>query len=179
MNPDRSQCSKLINECYSKNQYEYDPLAPSKFIRICRFSAAPNDTHLTDYNEKLFNITSSLSSSSADILALLDGWISVIAVLISIFFLLATLVTYSLFKELRTIPGWLIFNLTLALFWAQSLFLAGSLAKQSPIACFITSILAHYAFLASFAWMHVVAFDLYRFVWFLILFQLRNCFELL
>ncbi len=160
---DRSQCSKLSNECYSKNQYEYDPLAPDKFIRTCRFSKTHNTSYLIENDQKFYNSTSLIKSYPRDNFDLVDGWISVTAVLISIIFLFATIVTYLLFKEMRTIPGWLILNLALTLFFAQTLFLAGSLAKQTPLACFITSIAAHYAFLASFAWMHVLAFDFYRY----------------
>ena len=91
------------------------------------------------------------------------GWVSLILIILSISFMLATLLTYGLFKELRNIPGWNIINLTCALIFAESSFLVGSIyGNNYTLTCFIVAILTHYGFLASFFWMNVIAFDLYR-----------------
>ena len=148
----RSYCSKLINECYSKNQYEYDELKPYEFIRICKYDA-------NNSREMILKIA---ERTSEEMLYTISGWISVVAISISIILMIATLITYALFKELRTIPGLLVFCLTLTLCFAQFFFLLGSLINQFPIVCFIVSIVTHYAFISSFAWMHIIGFDLYR-----------------
>ena len=90
------------------------------------------------------------------------GYLSNICIVISIVFIILTLVTYALFEELRNIPGWNIINLTLALGMAQFFFLLGSFIDQFPVVCFIVAVITHYGLLASFCWMNVIAFDLYR-----------------
>ena len=73
------------------------------------------------------------------------------------------LITYGIFRELRNIPGWNIINLTVALTIAQISFILGSfLNNNTPTVCFINAITTHYGYLASFFWMNVIAFDLYR-----------------
>lgn len=156
--PNRSYCSRIIDECYSINQYEYDEYKPDEFVRICKYEVT-SDHSVLDYKNKILNLT---ASHDTDVLSTMGGWLSFVSVMLSIAFMIATLVTYALFKELRTIPGWLVINLTLTLCFAQFFFLLGSLVNQSPVTCFVVSIVTHYAFLSSFAWMHVVAFDLYR-----------------
>lgn len=96
------------------------------------------------------------------IMAVIPGWVSVFASIVSITGLIATLVTYLLFTELRNIPGWNIINLTFALILAQVFFTCGSFFNHVALLCFIISLLTHYGYLSSFMWMNVIAFDLYR-----------------
>ena len=155
----RSYCSKIINQCYSTNQYETDELEPLKYIRICKYEIIENHKIVNNI-DRFWNISTSTSNDS--ILSEVSGWLSTIAIGLSIIFMIATLLTYALFKELRNIPGWNIINLTLALLLAQFFFFLGSFIKQTPLACFVVAIITHYGFLASFCWMNVIAFDLYR-----------------
>lgn len=152
----RSYCSKIIDECYSSNQYEYDEYKPTEFIRVCKYEMTENHSLIT-YKDKILS-----RIDTTNILSALAGWLSSVALIISTIFMVLTLVTYTLFKELRNIPGWLIINLTIALCLAQFFFLLGSLIKSLPLGCFIVAIITHYSFLASFFWMNVIAFDLYR-----------------
>ncbi len=81
----------------------------------------------------------------------------------SIVFLLVTLATYALFKELRNLPAWNVINLVISLCIAQISFLTGSMVDQyDPLVCFIVALLTHYGFLTSFFWMNVISFDLWR-----------------
>ncbi|KAL9987690.1 hypothetical protein ACROYT_G002037 [Oculina patagonica] len=70
-------------------------------------------------------------------------------------------VTYSLFKELRTVPGVNLMNLCLSLLLAHSLFMAVG-ATHIRLICTSIAVLLHYFFLSSFVWMSIIAFDTYR-----------------
>lgn len=153
----RSQCSRLLNECYSINQYEYDNLMPKEYIRICKYKNREDLNKSIDFNKKLEHVR-----KSEEILNKVQGYFSLLSNLASLIFLLATLLTYVLFKELRNLPAWNIINLTVALIIAQGSFLVGSFVNSNRIICFIESIFAHYGFLAAFFWMNIIAFDLHR-----------------
>ena len=80
---------------------------------------------------------------------------------VSIFSFVLVLVTYSLFKELRTLPGINLINLSLAHLLADLVFL--STATVLPeLACTIVAILLHYLFLVSFMWMSIIALETWR-----------------
>ncbi|XP_014787680.1 uncharacterized protein LOC106881692 [Octopus bimaculoides] len=81
--------------------------------------------------------------------------------LLSLVALLAVLITYSLFSKLRNIPGINMMNLTLALFLADFIFLV-SASVESDAACITVAVSLHYLFLASFFWMNVMSYDLFR-----------------
>ncbi|RNA25555.1 EGF-like module-containing mucin-like hormone receptor-like, partial [Brachionus plicatilis] len=147
--PDRSFCSPALNKCYFLDEYEYDPIMPSEYIRVCK----SNDFH----QEPGFSL-----NLKTDLNKTISGWISFLSIVISLIFMFLTLFTYFIFKQMRNLPGWNIINVTLALTLAQFCFLLGSFLNLFPLLCFILSILTHYGFLASFFWMNVIAFDLYR-----------------
>jgi G protein-coupled receptor Mth (Methuselah protein) len=126
-------------------------------LRICNFENA----------DKVFILSGLLNNkkpTSSDFLVdQLPGYLSFILTLISTTLMIACLFTYALFSELRNIPGWTIINLTLAMSIAQVSFLASSyFGTTTPTLCFINSLSIHYGYLASFFWMNVIAFDLYR-----------------
>ena len=80
---------------------------------------------------------------------------------VSILSFILVLVTYSLFQELRTLPGINLINLFLAHLLADLVFL--STATVLPeLACTIVAILLHYFFLVSFMWMSIIAFETWR-----------------
>ena len=80
---------------------------------------------------------------------------------LSILSMILVLVTYSLFKELRTLPGINLMNLTLALLLVHLLFLATG-HVEAKVACTIIAILLHYLFLVSFMWMSIIAFETWK-----------------
>jgi len=140
------------SKCLSINEYEEDQKSPQTHIRICLDSIITN----------LKNFSSNNKSDDLDEINHITSWLSFISIIISIIFLIITLVTYMLFEKLRTLPAWIVINLTLALFVAQSSFCLGSLIYGERLACFLVSILTHYGYLAAFFWMNVSAFDLHR-----------------
>ncbi|XP_048587090.1 uncharacterized protein LOC125570122 [Nematostella vectensis] len=85
-----------------------------------------------------------------------------VGLILSVACLLVVVVTYSLFSELRTAPGVNLLNLSISILLAQFLFLVGSGQTGSKAGCVFIAIVLHYAFLASFSWMLIIAFDTWR-----------------
>ena len=155
----RSYCSKLMSDCYSVDDYEYDKQQPNEYIMVCLYKQDSMNASLARQDEKRDKL---LFQTAIDLLVEIPGWLSVVSLIVSICFMIATLFTYGLFKELRNIPGWNTINLTVALCIAEGSFLAGSFSDKNALICFLVAISTHYGFLASFCWMNVIAFDLYR-----------------
>ena len=153
-----SYCSNMLNVCFSINEYEYDELKPDDYIRICKYKPTLSSSNLI----KNYDLSKEFLDKSNDLMNCIPGWVSVFSMILSIIFMLATLFTYALSKELRNIPGWNMINLTTALIIAETSFLAGSLSGSSSLLCFLSALMTHYGFLASFFWMNVIAFDLHR-----------------
>jgi len=77
---------------------------------------------------------------------------------VSVLSLLILLVVYCVFKELRTLPGKNLINLSFAMiFYHIFLFVAG--LRNIQALCTGIAVLLHYFLLCQFAWMSVMAFD--------------------
>ena len=75
------------------------------------------------------------------------------------------LITYGLFKELRSLPSKILMNLAFANLVTNLLILIGGPVSQAfPITqlCTAVAILLHFFFLAQFAWMSVMSFEVVR-----------------
>ena len=77
------------------------------------------------------------------------------------------LVTYSLFKDLRTLPSLLLMSLSFSFLVGDLLILLGGSVVslsfvQSRAACVAVAILLHYFFLARFCWTNVISFEMVR-----------------
>lgn len=77
------------------------------------------------------------------------------------------LITYSLFKDLRTLPSLLLMSLTLSFLIGDLLILLGSSIVslsfvQSRAPCVAVAILLHFFFLARFCWTNVISFEMVR-----------------
>lgn len=163
--PDRSYCVIMFpNVCYSINEYAYDSLEPDVYIRVCKEQETVTSNSVNKTNSLLVknDYVKKRPSSEKTIIEVSAGWLSLVTTVVSLIAMIATLITYFMFKELRNIPGWNVINLIIALVVGQSCFLIGSTANQTPVACFIIALFTHYGYLASFFWMNVIAFDLYR-----------------
>ncbi|XP_068697791.1 uncharacterized protein [Montipora foliosa] len=75
--------------------------------------------------------------------------------------LLLLLATYTLFSELRNLPGRIIINLSLSLLLYQGVFLA-AMKTSSHEQCQVIAILLHYFVLCSFTWMNAMAYDVHK-----------------
>jgi len=88
--------------------------------------------------------------------------LTLVCMVISIIALVFVLVTYSLFTELRTLPGINLMNLSISILLAQLLWILGSGQTDTPIACTVIAVLLHYFLLVSFVWTSIIAFDTWR-----------------
>ena len=107
----------------------------------------------------LINVTEIVTffeySNAQTIVSIIGGVFSLIAIIL-------TFTTYAVFAILRNRASRLIMNLVIALFLGQFLLMVGGNQTQNPTTCFSIAVIAHYAWLAAFAWMNAVAFDLDR-----------------
>ena len=103
------------------------------------------------------NRQSNVRASSSDVEVVLTR----VGLSLSIFCLIVTLFTYSLFAELRTLFGINLINLCVSLLLQKSLyFLTGQ--TQNPVGCGIIAAMVHNFILTSFSWMSIMARDAKR-----------------
>ncbi|XP_038051811.1 uncharacterized protein LOC119724706 [Patiria miniata] len=88
--------------------------------------------------------------------------LSFIGSCVSLIALAATFMTFCLFKELRNLSGIATMNLVLALFIAILLFLLSGYLAESQPACQFGAVVAHFAWLAAFFWMTMLAVKVAR-----------------
>ena len=83
---------------------------------------------------------------------------------VSLLCLLTTFVIHLRYRPLRTLPGLMLMNLTVALFLAQSMYLLNSygLFLGEPILCQVMATAQHYCWLASFSWMACMSLDIFK-----------------
>eukprot|EP00795_Rhopilema_esculentum_P015071 gene15071-6236_t len=114
--------------------------------------------HMTNFAILLDVTTRPLTSTEYKSLSI----VSYIGCIISLLGLLATVVTFSSFRNLRTsTANRVLLHLSVSLMMTMVIFLVGSLVT-STTGCKIISTLLHYFVLASFCWMVVEAFNIYR-----------------
>ena len=112
-------------------------------------------------------LTSENSSTSVRLLAGLPGIVelSYTGCSLSVVGTLALLLTYSLFRELRTYPGLVLMNLCTAILATSLTFTIGNIIIRSyPLkeVCSALAIVLHYGCLAQFAWMSVFSCEIAR-----------------
>ena len=88
--------------------------------------------------------------------------VSVVGQTISIFGLGLHFSVYMIFPPLRNLAGKNLMCLVFSLFWAQLLFLVGIGRTENYGSCVFIAALIHYMFLASFSWMHVMSYDIWK-----------------
>lgn len=151
-------CRKTL-ECSG----EFVQLEESEYVILSNGSLYRNGSHMiSDFvkvdGKPAICITPSSDSSRTDVVLVV---ISNVGISLSVVCLLLVLITYSLFKELRTVPGVNLMNLCLSLLLAHSLFMAAG-ATHIHLICTSIAVLLHYFYLSSFVWMSIIAFDTYR-----------------
>ncbi len=80
---------------------------------------------------------------------------------------LLVLLTYGLFKELRTFPSKILMNLALAIATLNALLVISEfkVTKDNKSTCVASAILIHLFFLCQFSWMSVMTFEIGRTFW--------------
>ena len=92
--------------------------------------------------------------------SIVQGLLTLIGLILSMLGLAFTLITYSLFSTLRTMPGKGIMNLAASLLLAQLLFELSPVVTKLDTLCYMFAVCQHYAWLVSFLWMTVLAYDI-------------------
>ena len=87
--------------------------------------------------------------------------VSLICISISLFSLFCTFIVYCMLPSLRTLAGKSVMNLVVAMFLGQLIFQLSALPIAYKIPCLVVAVMQHYFFLATFAWMTVIGYDLY------------------
>ena len=138
---------KRTGKFYTNREYRYDEFRPDLYVVVCKHDVT-NGTH---------------QGRGISFMEKAPGFVSTIASFLSICALAITLLTFALFSSLRNLPGCNTINLIIALMIAQILFLSQSLiiVTRSQV-CLMFALGIHFFYLASFFWMNVMAFDLWK-----------------
>ncbi|XP_022111802.1 uncharacterized protein LOC110991029 isoform X2 [Acanthaster planci] len=90
--------------------------------------------------------------------------LNVVAFSLSMAGILATLITYGVFPTLRNVPGLAIMSLSLAILAGQLLAILSTvvIGPSDGALCITVAVVSHYMWLATFAWMAVMSWDLMR-----------------
>ena len=99
------------------------------------------------------------SKSAESLDDVIQSYLTVIGLSLSIVCLLAVVMTYLHFTTLRTVPGLILLALSLSLIAYQGLLLASPYATSGSPGCKAMAILLHWAILSSFTWMTVMSYD--------------------
>jgi len=87
--------------------------------------------------------------------------LTLIGCVVSTISLILLIITYTLFTELRNLPGKIIINLAISLLLYQSVFFS-AVKNEVPEVCLAIAVLLHFFVLSSFTWMNVMAYDVHR-----------------
>ena len=105
---------------------------------------------------KTFNTTTEIVKTSETSYAL--RILTVIGFGISMLFLFTLLITYGIFKELRTLPGLNLMNLAISMMLSYLIWLIGTANFQETKTCEILGVIEHYLFLVTFVAMSVISY---------------------
>lgn len=144
------------NIVFDMHEYEYvNNRENSTDIQVC----VPNSYFI---EPPLIEISFGCGDSYKDVLKA-EGYLSFVLGIISIVVLTAVIVTYSIFAKLRNLPGLNMMCLTLSLCFGELIFImSGSIDESSTIICPIVGVFLHFIFLASFFWMNVMSYDVFK-----------------
>ena len=85
-----------------------------------------------------------------------EFYLTVVGCTLSILALLLVLITYSIFNELRTLPGKITMNLALVLLLTQVVFIVVMFEETDGLVCKSLAVILHFLYLSSFCWMTVL-----------------------
>ena len=105
----------------------------------------------------LANVTGIPSEMTGDMLV--QDRLTMTGNILSMVCLTFTMITYCMFEQIRTRAGKCVMNLCGALFCAQLSMLVSDGLVSYREACVVVAVAQHYAWLVSFLWMNVLAFD--------------------
>ena len=114
----------------------------------------PNDSNNSD--PALCTTTETSDSvDGADILIIVCNFLSIVGTIL-------ILLTYTLFRDLRSLPGKIQMNLAAATLVAALILLPSVFAYEYHTPCTVLAVAAHYAYLSQFLWMSILSFEISR-----------------
>ena len=114
----------------------------------------PNDSNNSD--PALCNTTETSDSvDGAGILVTVSNFLSIVGTIL-------ILLTYTLFRELRSLPGKIQMNLAAATLVAALIFLPSIYITEYHTLCTVLAVATHYAYLSQFLWMSILSFEIAR-----------------
>ena len=151
-------------------------LSPRQFAVLKNLSIYDNNTssvyHYGQYevlgnNSVLICISKDEGHARHSTMVDYDGvfsWITIVCLLLSILSLIVLLTTYTIFPELRTLPGKNLMNLATSLVMVDIVWLIFSFSspEQYPRYCKVLIVIQHYFLVTSFPSMSVIAFHTYK-----------------
>ena len=147
------------------NSSDYLPRNGSILVKAANVSL-PSDCYFKVLNDtvavcaSIFEVPKLSGAPSSS--NLIESSITLVGYGISLVCMAVAFIVYFLFPCLRSLPGKVMVTLITNLFCAQCLFLILPFLRQNPTACKLLSICTHYFYLATFAWMNVSAFDIWK-----------------
>jgi hypothetical protein len=90
------------------------------------------------------------------------GYITMVGVSLSVFFLLLHLLVFAMTPKLRNLSSMNLASLSFSLLLMYCAFLAGICLQRTGVSCSVMAVIIHYGLLASFFWMLTIAFDINR-----------------
>ena len=92
---------------------------------------------------------------------IIEGYVTLILLVISLTALALNFFIYVCFPQLRNTPGKILMCLIASLFLAQLFFLVSPHLEGNRTACMVSAIIVHFFYMAAFCWMNVIALDLW------------------
>ncbi|XP_060069087.1 uncharacterized protein LOC132549187 [Ylistrum balloti] len=148
-----SVCLEMIKLCMANGTYE-------KKVNGLEMCAYVYFTHVE--NLTFDNSTAHVCDGNRFIVKVAFSLLSLISATMSIFFLILTILTYILFKSLRTTPGKNNMFLSVNLLIALCLFQFGAGQTTLGLGCVVIGVLIHYFYLSAIVWMNICSFHMYR-----------------
>ncbi|KAL4221218.1 hypothetical protein ACF0H5_019482 [Mactra antiquata] len=148
---------KFANRTYNMSEYEYENVDKGT-VWIC----APHDWIAM---QQIYDAGKWTLACGEELVKLViaESYLTFILGVISLFCMLSVLITYGLFEKLRNLPGVNTMNLTFSLFMGELLFImSGWIQPHHAWLCSAVGVLLHYLFLASFFWMNVMSYDVFK-----------------
>ena len=137
---------KLHNKTYSNTTYV---IHENSLLLCVDFSRTP-----TGMEKKRVMYRTKRTPASLQLLTSIGCIVSMVS-------LVLLLTTYTLFAELRNLPGNIIINLAVSLLLYQSVFFA-AVKNDNQDTCLAIAVFLHLFVLSSFTWMNVMAYDVHR-----------------
>ncbi|KAL3862425.1 hypothetical protein ACJMK2_008391 [Sinanodonta woodiana] len=143
------------DKLYNLNEYHYADEA-AETVRVC----APDWISMQSMHSNKWAL---VCGNSLLKLALAESYLTFGLGILSLLATMSVLLTYLQFGKLRNLPGVNTVNLTLALFLGELVFItSGYMKPHYNWLCSAVGMLLHYLFLASFFWMNVMSYDVFR-----------------